>query len=131
MSFILLKWSFIILEPFLHCNILTNAFKFSTKIWGCHVMFAHHFYAKIPSGHWRFWALHQLFQSGPVALLHCNPFKYFFKNSSKCLEMSVDAYNSSSSKTQCCSLKNLSGSTSFAFWSNLVICTATLFFSLL
>ena len=29
-------------------------------------------------------------------------------------------------KTQYCSLKNLSGSTSFAFWSNLVICTATL-----
>ena len=31
-------------------------------------------------------------------------------------------------KTQWCSLKNLSGSTSFAFWSNLVICTATIFF---
>ena len=31
-------------------------------------------------------------------------------------------------KTQWCSLKNLSGSTSFAFWSKLVICTATLFF---
>ena len=30
--------------------------------------------------------------------MHYNPFKYFFKNSSKCLEMSVDAYNSSSSK---------------------------------
>ena len=27
-------------------------------------------------------------------ILHYNPFKYFFKNSSKCLEMSVDAYNS-------------------------------------
>ena len=32
------------------------------------------------------------------ALLHYSPFKYFFKNSSKCLEMSVDAYNSSSCK---------------------------------
>ena len=31
-------------------------------------------------------------------------------------------------KNQSCSLKNLSGSTSFAFWSKLVICTATLFF---
>ena len=31
-------------------------------------------------------------------------------------------------KTQCCSLENLSGSASFAFWSNLVICTATIFF---
>ena len=31
-------------------------------------------------------------------------------------------------KTQWCSLKNLSESTTFAFWSNLVICTATLFY---
>ena len=31
-------------------------------------------------------------------------------------------------KTQWCSLKKLSGSTSFAFWSNLVICTTTIFF---
>ena len=31
-------------------------------------------------------------------------------------------------KTQCCSLKNLSESTSFSFWSSLVICTATLFY---
>ena len=31
-------------------------------------------------------------------------------------------------KTQWCSLENLSGSTSSAFWSNLVICTATMFF---
>ena len=31
-------------------------------------------------------------------------------------------------KTQWCSLKNLSESPSFAFWSNLVICTATLFY---
>ena len=30
-------------------------------------------------------------------------------------------------KTQWCSLKNLSESTSFSFWSSLVICTATLF----
>ena len=30
-------------------------------------------------------------------------------------------------KTQCCSLKNLSESTSFSFWSSLVICTTTLF----
>ena len=31
-------------------------------------------------------------------------------------------------KTQGCSLENLSGSASFAFWSKLVICTTTLFF---
>ena len=31
-------------------------------------------------------------------------------------------------KTHCCSLKNLSESTSFSFWSSLVICTATLFY---
>ena len=31
-------------------------------------------------------------------------------------------------KTQCCSLKNLSESTSSSFWSSLVICTATLFY---
>ena len=31
-------------------------------------------------------------------------------------------------KTQCCSLKHLSESTSFLFWSSLVICTATLFY---
>ena len=30
-------------------------------------------------------------------------------------------------KTQCCSLKHLSESTSFSFWSSLMICTATLF----
>ena len=29
-----------------------------------------------------------------LVILHYNLFKYFFKNSSKCLEMSVDAYNS-------------------------------------
>ena len=39
---------------YLHYNHLINAPKNSTKIWGCHVMFPHHFYAKIPSGHWRF-----------------------------------------------------------------------------
>ena len=58
---------------YLHYNHLTNAFKNSTKIWGCHVMFPHHFYAKIPSGHWRFWALHQLFQSGPVGTFALQP----------------------------------------------------------
>ena len=31
-------------------------------------------------------------------------------------------------KTQWCSLENLSGSTPFAFWFNLMICTATLIF---
>ena len=35
-------------------------------------------------------------------------------------------------KTQCCPLKNLSGSASFAFWYNLMICTATpLYFALI
>ena len=33
-----------------------------------------------------------------LVILHYNLFKYFFKNSSKCLEMSVDAYNSTSCK---------------------------------
>ena len=36
---------------YLHYKHLANAFKFSTKIWGCHVMVPHHFYAKFPSGH--------------------------------------------------------------------------------
>ena len=45
-SFIPLKWFLLHLEPVLHCNLLTNAFKISTKIWGCHVMVPHHFYAK-------------------------------------------------------------------------------------
>ena len=94
MSLILLKWSFINLEPVLHSNHLIDAFKNFTKIWGCHVMFPHHLYAKISFGYWRFWALHQLFKSGPVGILHYNLFKYSSKNSSKCLEMSVDAYNS-------------------------------------
>ena len=31
-------------------------------------------------------------------------------------------------KTQCCSLKNLSESTSSSFWFSLMICTATLFY---
>ena len=82
------------MEPLLHCNPFKYFFKISTKIWGCHVMFPHHFYAKISFGYWKFWALHLLFKSGPVVILHYNLFKYFFKNSSKCLEMSVDAYNS-------------------------------------
>ena len=86
------------LESLLHCNHLINAFKIFTKIWGCHVMFPHHFYAKISFGHWRFWALHQFFKSGPVGILHYNLFKYSSKNSSKCLEMSADAYNSASCK---------------------------------
>ena len=72
-SFILLKWFLLHLEPVLHCNLLANAFKISTKIWGCHVMVPHHFYAKIPSGHWRFWVLHQLFQSGPVGTFALQP----------------------------------------------------------
>ena len=61
------------LEPVLHYNHLINAFKFPTKIWGCHVMFPNHFYAKIPFGHGRFWALHQLFQSGPVGIFALPP----------------------------------------------------------
>ena len=40
----------------------------------------------------------QFFFSGPECILHYNLFKYFPKNSSKCLEMSVDAYNSTSCK---------------------------------
>ena len=72
-SFISLKWFLLHLEPVLHYNHFTNAFKNSTKIWGCHVMFPHHFYARIPSGHWRFWALHQLFQSGPVGTFALQP----------------------------------------------------------
>ena len=61
------------LEPVLHCNHLTNAFKISTKIWGCHVMVPHHFYAKISFGRWGFWALHQLFKSGPVGIFALQP----------------------------------------------------------
>ena len=94
MSFILLKWFLIYLEPVLHYNLSTDAFKISTKIWGCHVRFPHHFYAKTSFGHWRFWAPHQFFKSGPVGILHYSLFKYSSKNSSKCWEMSVDAYNS-------------------------------------
>ena len=65
-SFIPLKWFLLHLEPVLHYNLFTNAFKNSTKIWGCHVMVPHHFYAKIPAGYWKFWALYQFFQSAPV-----------------------------------------------------------------
>ena len=42
---------FINLVPLVHCNHLINAFKIFTKIWGCHVMFPHHFYAKISFSH--------------------------------------------------------------------------------
>ena len=73
LSFTLLKWSFITLEHVLHCNHLANAFKISTKIWGCHGMFPHHFYAEISFGYWRFWALHQLFKSGPVGIFALQP----------------------------------------------------------
>ena len=60
--------------------------------------------------------------------LHCNPFKYFFKNSSSVWRWQWMHTIHLQAKTQWCSLENLSGSTSFAFWSNLVICTATIFF---
>ena len=39
------------LEPLLHYNPLINLFKNPTKIWGCHVMFRHHFYAKVSFSH--------------------------------------------------------------------------------
>ena len=73
LSIILLKWFFMKLESLLHCNHLANAFKIFTKIWGCHVMFPHHFYAKTSFGYWRFWALHQLFKSGPVGIFALQP----------------------------------------------------------
>ena len=72
-SFILLKWFLLNLEPVLHYNHLTNAFKIPTKIWGCHVRFPHHFYAKVSFGYWRFWALHQFFKSGPVGIFALQP----------------------------------------------------------
>ena len=62
------------------------------------------------------------------AFLHCNLFKYSFKNSSKCLEMSVDAYNSTSCKNPVLFFEKLSESTPFSFWSSLVFCTATHFY---
>ena len=97
-SFLSLKWFPFAFGAYLHYNHLTNAFKNSTKIWGCHVRFPNHFYAKTSFGQWRFSALHQFFKSGPAGILHYNLFKYSSKNSSKCLEMSVDAYNSTSCK---------------------------------
>ena len=60
--------------------------------------------------------------------LHYNLFKYFSKNSSKCLVMPGDAYNSTSCKNPVMFFENLSESTSSSFWSNLVICTATPFY---
>ena len=82
----------------MHYNHLINASNIFTKIWGCHVRSPHHFYAKISFGHWRFWALHKFFKSGPVGILHYNLFKYSSKNSSKCLVMPGGAYNSTSCK---------------------------------
>ena len=60
-------------ELYLHYNPFRKFLKISTKIWGCHVMFPHHFYAKISFGHWRFWALHQIFKSGPVGIFALQP----------------------------------------------------------
>ena len=60
--------------------------------------------------------------------MHYNLFKYSFKNSSKCLEMSVDAYNSTLCKNPLVFFEKLRESSSSSFCFILVICTATLFY---
>ena len=69
----------------------------------------------------------QFFFSGPECILHYNLFKYFFKTSTKIKGGQYEPIVSLCAKTYLCSLKNLSESTSSSFWTNLMVCTSTMF----
>ena len=97
-SFISLKWFLLHLGP--NCTTTTWQMllkippKFGDVMWCFHITFMQKYLLSIGD-----FELYTNFSNlVQWALLHYNPFKYFFKNSSKCLEMTVDAYNSSSSK---------------------------------
>ena len=61
------------------------------------------------------------------AILHYNLFKYLFKTSTKIMGYQWQYIIQLYAKIHWCSLKNLSKSTPYSFWSSLVICTATIF----
>ena len=117
------------LESLLQSNHLINAFKNFTKIWGCHVMFPHHFYAKISYGHFVILSSTSTFQIWSsryfCTTTYLNIPLKILPSVWRCQQMHIIQLHA---KTQCCYLKNLSESTSFSFWSSLVICTATLFY---
>ena len=93
-----LKWFLLHLEPVCTTTIWQMHLKFPPKfgdvMWWFHITFMQKYLLAIGD-----FELYTNFSNlVQWTLLHHNPFKYFFKNSSKCLEMSVEAYNSSSSK---------------------------------
>ena len=97
-SFSLLKWFPWIWSLFCTPTIWQMPLKFPPKfgdvMWCFHITFMQKYLLVIGD-----FELYTNFSNlVQWALLHYNPFKYFFKNSSKCLEMSVDACNSSSCK---------------------------------
>ena len=61
------------------------------------------------------------------AIFHYNLFKYLFKTSTKIRGGKQEHIIPLCAKIQGCSLKILSESTSFPFWTNLIICAATMF----
>ena len=64
--------------------------KFGDVMWCFHITFVQKYLLVIGD-----FELHTKFSNlVQLVILHYNLFKYFFKNSSKCLEMSVDPYNS-------------------------------------
>ena len=113
----------------MHCNHLINAFKISTKIWGCHVMFFTPLLCKNT-----FWPL-EILSSTPTfpiwssrhfcTATYLNISLKIIPSVWRCQWMHTTQLYA---KTQCCYLENLSESTSFSFWSKLVIYTATLFY---
>ena len=89
-----LKWFFISLELFLNYHHLINSFKISTKIWRCHVMFLNHFYARIYFTHLIFWALHQVFKTGPDGSFALQPLKIFLSSLRQNYGMLIGVYYS-------------------------------------
>ena len=71
----------------------------------------------------------QFFFSGPECNLHYNPFKYLFLASTKIRGGHQERIIPVCAKNYLCSLKNLSESTSSSFWTNWMVCTATLILS--
>ena len=116
------------LESLLHCNHLINAFENFTKIWGCHVMFPHHFCAKMSFSHLEILSSTSTFQTWSSRYFcttnYLNISLKILPSVWRCQQMHIIQLYA---KTHECSLKNLSKSSSSALWSSLAFSTVTLF----
>ena len=129
LRFIPLKCFLINLEPVLHCNHLTNAFKNFHQNLGMSCDVPTSLLCKNTS-----WPL-EILSSTPTfpiwssghfcTTTHLNISLKILPSVWRCQWMHTIHLQA---KTQWCSLKNLSESTSFSFWPSLVIWTATLFY---